>query len=150
MSKIILVLGLLIIALGWALKHQTEAIGELRTQLQFQSARAQALTESIAHQQQLLSDAAAIDRKRTEALTNAQAENDRLAARVTAGSERLLIRAECPARVSATAATPSVDDAATAELNPAARSDYHALRRQLTTTEAALAGLQEWVSRACL
>lgn len=150
MNRLTLVLGLLLIALGWALKHQTEAIGELRTQLQFQSARAEALTESIANQRQLLSDAAAIDRKRTEALTDAQAENDRLAARVDAGDQRLLIRAECPARAPATAATPGVDDAATAELNPAARSDYHALRRQITQTEAALAGLQEWVARVCL
>lgn len=71
-------------------------------------------------------------------MRNAQIEDDGLRADVDAGRRRLRVRAACPATgsgVSDAGAAAGVDHGARAELDPAARSDYFALRagiRQLT------------------
>lgn len=153
MNKLLVWAGvaIAIVLLLWRIDHLSndrETLEQERNQL---SARAASLQNTLRLQRELTSTAEALDRKRTEELTNANAELEELRRRVGTGSQRLLVKAVCPdTRVPATAGTASVDDAGTAELAASARQDYFALRGQLIRTEAALAGLQEYVSEVCL
>ncbi|MCP1679403.1 lysis system i-spanin subunit Rz [Kerstersia gyiorum] len=64
-------------------------------------------------------------------LRNAENENTSLRADVDAGRQRLRVRAVCPspsAGVSAAGTASGLDHGATAELDPASRPDYFALR----------------------
>lgn len=70
-------------------------------------------------------------------------ELDRAA--VAAGTKRVYVRAACPSsNLPSSPTAPSVDDGKAAELAPADGETVLLLKEQLTKTEAALAGLQEW------
>ncbi|WP_054506187.1 lysis system i-spanin subunit Rz [Achromobacter xylosoxidans] len=78
-------------------------------------------------------------------LRNAQIQDEGLRADVDAGRQRLHVRAACPAAgggVSETGAAAGVDHGARAELDPAARSDYFALRAGLQRLTAQLEACQ--------
>lgn len=153
MNKILIsalaALAVTVALLWWQLDSKTEQLGSVRSELKQEEARTKSLRETMRLQRELTADAEALDARTTQELTDAQAENDRLAAAVAAGTQRLRIKANCP-RVPETTGTTSMDDAGTAELAPSARQDYHAHRRQITVTEKALAGLQEYVALVCL
>jgi len=80
-------------------------------------------------------------------MRNAQVQDDRLRADVDAGRQRLHVAASCPTSSGgvpqATAAT-RVGDGTRAELDPAARSDYFALRAGIQRLTAQLAACQAW------
>lgn len=136
--------------LWWQLGNKTEKLGNITAQLETSQTKAESLSNTLRLQRELITDAEVFDRTTTQGLTDAQAGNDLLQRDVAGGNKRLLIKAECPAaRVPDAAGTASLDDAAAAELSADSRPDYHALREQLTTTEHALAGLQEWVGAFC-
>ena len=139
-----------IVLLLWRIDHlanDRETLVRERDQL---SARAASLQNTLRLQRELASTAEALDRKHAEELTNANAELEELRRRVGSGSQRLLVKASCPdPRVPGTASTAGMDDGEAAELAASARQDYFALRGQLIRTEAALAGLQEYVSTMC-
>ena len=81
-------------------------------------------------------------------LQEAQNETNRLRDRVSAGPVRLLVAAKCP-DVPQAASAPGVDSGAGAELDPAARSAYFALRDGINRAEAKLAACQgELIQRA--
>lgn len=86
-----------------------------------------------------------LDKKNFEEMTNAKNEIDGLRDQLAAGTKRVLVRATCPAAVPASASPTSVDDARSPELTADARQDYLRLREQIVTTEAQLAGLQDYV-----
>lgn len=144
-------LALALYSLYAAYDSKTVALGAEQEKRQQAAAQADSLTETLRLQRELATEASAIDARHTKELTDARAENERLRDAVAAGEQRLLLKAACP-RVPSTepAGTSRLDAGATAELAPAARSDYFALRAQLTRTETALAGLQEYVIRVCL
>ncbi|WP_258231337.1 lysis protein [Achromobacter pulmonis] len=78
-------------------------------------------------------------------LRSAQIEDDGLRADVDAGRQRLHVRAACPAAsggVPETGTSASVDHGARAELDPAARSDYFALRAGIRRLTAQLEACQ--------
>lgn len=124
-------------ALSVSLLESQDKVAELEATLQAQREKLQALT--------------ALDTKYSQELTYAQSENERLAADIASGKRRLHIKTSCPSNpgLPATATTASVDDGSTAELSASARQDYYTLRRQLTKTDKALAGLQAYVSEVC-
>lgn len=149
--SVIAILTLTAGLLWWQVDRQAVTISTVSSQLDMATARADGLRNTLRLQRELTATAEALDRKHSEELTDANTENARLAAAVAAGEYRLRVAASCPAAgVPGTASTTGMDDGAAAELTPAARQDYFALRGQLTQTEAALAGLQEYVSRVCL
>ncbi len=74
-------------------------------------------------------------------LQEAQNETSRLRDRVSAGPVRLLVAAKCP-DVPQAASAPGVDSGTRAELDPAARSAYFALRDGINRAEAKLAACQ--------
>ncbi|MFP3745627.1 lysis system i-spanin subunit Rz [Achromobacter sp. SIMBA_011] len=78
-------------------------------------------------------------------LRNAQIQDEGLRADVDAGRQRLHVRAACPAAgggVSKTGTVAGVDHGARAELDPAARSDYFALRAGIQKLIAQLGACQ--------
>jgi prophage endopeptidase len=77
-------------------------------------------------------------------LQKAQDETNSLRDRVSAGPVRLLIAAKCPTApdLPQAASAPSMGDGARAELNPAARSAYFALRDGINAVEGKLAACQ--------
>ncbi len=85
-----------------------------------------------------------------EALHHAKTETDALRAAVAAGDRRLLVRARCTDtyRVSADASPGPGADAASAELDAAARPDYFALVAGIRQSEQQIVALQQY-ARAC-
>lgn len=78
-------------------------------------------------------------------MRNAQVQDDRLRADVDAGRQRLRVAAVCPATsgsVPQAGAAARVGDGTRAELDPAARSDYFALRAGIQQVTAQLAACQ--------
>lgn len=135
----------------WRIDSVTNSRDTLQVALEKSTANASRLALTLQVQRDKAAELAELDRIHTEKLTDALSENNRLAADVAVGKRRLLIKASCPstARTDTTATTASMDDAGTAELDPIARQDYYALRRQVTLTESALAGLQGYVKEVC-
>ncbi|GAB1829229.1 lysis system i-spanin subunit Rz [Achromobacter xylosoxidans] len=81
-------------------------------------------------------------------MRNAQIQDDGLRADVDAGRQRLHVRAACAAadgRVSEADAAAGVGHGASAELDPAARSDYFALRAGIRQLTAQLQACQAWL-----
>lgn len=154
MNKLLVWAGVAVavLLLLWRLDHLGNARDNLEQERDRLSARAESLQNTLRLQRELNAELTELDRKHTEDLSNAQAENAQLAADVAAGKRRLQLAATCPRVPSTTdtTGTAGVDDGATAELAASARQDYFALRGQLIRTEAALAGLQEYVSEVCL
>ena len=87
----------------------------------------------------------ALDKKNFEEMTNAKNEIGVLRDQLTSGTKRVLVRASCPAAVPAATSTTSMDDGAEPALTAHARQDYLRLREQIVTTEAQLAGLQDYI-----
>lgn len=122
LALIALVISIGSAAAGWSYRAALcdSALADVRHQhdLALQAAHAgrQALAERIN-----ANDRAAIVR-----LREAKDANDRLSAAVAAGERRLRVAAKCPGATSAAGA--GVDHAGTAELDPAARPAYFALR----------------------
>ncbi|WP_185844226.1 lysis system i-spanin subunit Rz [Bordetella hinzii] len=78
-------------------------------------------------------------------MRNAQIQDNGLRADVDAGRRRLYVRAACPAAgsgLSEASAAAGVDHGARAELDPAARSDYFALRAGIQQLTAQLEACQ--------
>lgn len=130
----------------WRVDHLSADRMTLQLDLDRMSARAESLQSTLRLQRELIADAEELDRKHIEELKGYEAELEELRGSVARGDKRLLVSASCPdTRVPDTAGAASMDDAGRAELNPAARQDYFTLRSQLIKTEAALAGLQDYV-----
>lgn len=103
--------------------------------------------ESRRNTQKLLTQ---IDTEKTKVLTDVQAQNKALLARVGTGAQRLSVAARCPV-VPAGPGSAGVDDAETrAELDPAAGQRILAVGNDGDEAIIALTGLQEWVSAKCL
>lgn len=95
---------------------------------------------------------AAVDAAKTKERDDALADNARLRAGDRPG--RLRIAAACPRPaapdgVPGTTPAARVDDVATVELAPAARSDVWDLRAELIEDQAKLRGLQAYVAAGC-
>lgn len=119
------------------------------------NAAAQQVNQALAKQQEAQQAVADLDRKHTEEMQNAKAENDRLRARLATGG-RVRVAGSCPA---ATAAVPTagtatgparVDDAATGELAPEAGRNVLDIRSGIIADQSALKALQEYVREVCL
>lgn len=86
-----------------------------------------------------------LDKQRFQEMTDAKNQIDNLRNELAVGTKRVLVRATCSTAVSAAAGTTGLDDGAEPALTAIARQDYLRLREQIVTTEAQLAGLQEYV-----
>lgn len=100
----------------------------------------------MAHRQQL---SAALDEKYTKELNDAKSKIDALRADVVAGRRRLQLHAQCVSTASTKAATPGMDNAATARLDDAAQRNYFTLRERVITMQKQLEGTQQWIMEQC-
>lgn len=91
-----------------------------------------------------------LDTDNTKVLTDAQAQNKALLARVGTGAQRLSVPAKCPV-VRASPGPGRVDDAeARAELDPASGQRIVAIANDGDEAIIALNSLIDWVNTACL
>lgn len=151
MKSLLLAVAVVLILLLWQIDRVTASRDALRASLLESQDKAAGLQATLQAQREKLQILTALDTKYSQELTYAQSENERLAADIATGKRRLLIKTSCPSNsgLPGTATTASVDDGSTAELSASARQDYYTLRRQLTKTDKALAGLQAYVSEVC-
>ncbi|MDQ7967110.1 lysis protein [Pseudomonas plecoglossicida] len=119
-----------------------------RDSLQFEIAEARSEVARLQQQAQQAAQALQardeLDKQRFKEMTDAKHEIDGLRDQLAAGTKRVLVRATCPA-VQPSTGTTGVDDAREPTLTADARQDYLRIREQIVTTEAQLAGLQEYV-----
>lgn len=143
-APLLVVAGLAFALIAWLADER----GDLKRELSAEQAVVGQLQESARLAEQAFAARDAIDQQRTEELSRAEDENERLRADVAAGRRRLSVRATCPAVPTDTGAA-GVDDGATVELAADARHDYYRLRAQIAADEQKLAGLQDYVRTAC-
>lgn len=129
--------------LGWIVQGWRLDARIAETASQQADARAASSETARATEHDLAQGFALRDRLLTEQRKSADAENDRLRAGLDSGAVRLYVRAVCPAAgLSGAAADPGGGAGTAAELDPAARPDYLALRAGLSKTETVLAECQ--------
>ena len=83
------------------------------------------------------------ERIRQAEVKNGQLENERDAA-IAAGTQRVYVRAKCPASMPANSATAAAGDGTGPELDPAYRQTLSDLRRGARDAAEQIAALQEW------
>lgn len=138
MSRVTLILCAALALCGFYAWNVTDSLSDAKKQL----------SEAVSANQQLRKkndSLSELDRKNTEALNNAREENDRLAAAVDAGNQRVYVKASCPKPTTA-----SVVDGNAAELDSVARQDYFRLRKQMIEVRQQVLGLQDYVRDVCL
>jgi prophage endopeptidase len=134
--------------------HQADHAAHAQQLQRLAESARNAAAAAIATQQAVARTVAAVDHHAQQEMTRARLETDRIAAGVHAGTVRLRVAASCPARpapgtdVPGAAPAPGVGDAAAAELDPAARPDYFALRSGIERCQAALAMMQGYGAAA--
>lgn len=126
---------------GLVLKSNRDAllreVDQANTQVAQLERRAQQATQALQARDEL-------DKQRFQEMSDAKNQIDSLRDQLAVGTKRVLVRANCPA-VPAPASTASLDDGAEPALTAHARQDYLRLREQIVTTEAQLAGLQDYI-----
>lgn len=88
---------------------------------------------------------AAIDEHRTKELNDAKNQIDDLQRAVAAGTRKLQLAATCP-----TTGAAGVADATGPRLTDAAERDYFRLRERIETARSQIAGLQDYIRKACI
>lgn len=132
-----LVLGLLayFAISNQALRHERDKLqatnSQLTGQLDWQNSTQRAVAD--------------IDERRTKELNDAKNQIDDLQRLVAAGARKLQLAATCP-----TSGTAGVADATGPRLTDAAERDYYRLRERIETARSQIAGLQDYIRKACL
>lgn len=88
---------------------------------------------------------AAIDEHRTKELNDAKNQIDDLRRAVDAGARKLQLAATC-----STTGAAGVADATGPRLTDAAERDYFRLRERIETARSQIAGLQDYIRKACI
>ena len=141
-----LVVLCLVVWIGFdTLEDQRDTARRERDSAQFE---VNGLREAARISGEMLAERDAIDQRNTTELNHVRTENQGLRRAVDAGTERLHIKAACPA-VPADSGTGRLADAGTAELAADARSDYFTLRDQLALSRQMVLGLQQHIVRVC-
>jgi len=134
-----------IFAAGWAVNGWRWEKRWAEGETDLARARDASLTAALEREHVLQDAFRLLDAQETEARRKTEDENRRLRDAVAAGDVRLRVAARCPAGpgLPATAAGPGLDHGAGAELDPAARPAYHALREGLERVGGKLAACQD-------
>jgi prophage endopeptidase len=141
-----LVVLCLVVWIGFdTLEDQRDTARRERDSAQFE---VNGLREAARISGEMLAERDAIDQRNTTELNHVRTENQGLRRAVDDGTERLHIKAACPA-VPADSGTGRLADAGTAELAAGARSDYFTLRDQLALSRQMVLGLQQHIVRVC-
>ena len=151
-SPLRLVLCLLLASLlVWvAFDQVTDRLDDTRRERDSAQSEVKGLREAARISGEMLAERDAIDLENTMELNHARTEIQGLRRAVDHGTQRLRIRAACPASVPATTGAARVADAGSAELAADARPDYFTLRDQLALTRQMVLDLQQYVVGVCL
>lgn len=129
---------------GWAVNGWRLDAEHGQERIQLAKERNDQLLQAIRQRDDLGEKVAALDKTRTAQLTKARNENQALTDRLAAGTAGLRIEATCPqSGPTEGTRTAGVDSGAAAELTPAARQAYSALRQNIIETEGRLSACQE-------
>jgi len=140
----------LVVGLSIALVLALWRIDHISTSLDTATERVGVLESANASRKATQKLLAQLDTDNTKVLTDAQAQNKALLARVGTGAQRLSVPAKCPV-VRASPGTGRVDDAeARAELDPAAGQRIVAIASDGDEAIIALNSLIDYVNTACL
>ncbi|MCC8466994.1 lysis protein [Photorhabdus bodei] len=101
----------------------------------------------IVNQQERIRLLSELDNQHTKELANAKSEIDVLRNDVAAGHRRLRIAATC--HQGEATATSKLDDAASPRLEDSVVRDYFTLTERVTTMQAQLEGLQDYIKTQC-
>lgn len=144
MTKYLLIALFTVVAVlgGLVLKGNRDALLREIDQANTQVARLEQQARQATQALQARDD---LDKQRFQEMSDAKNQIDSLRDQLAAGTKRVLVRATCQATVPAAASTSSMDDAREPALTATARQDYLRLREQIVTTEAQLAGLQDYI-----
>lgn len=136
-----LIVGLLLAL--WRLDHVSTSL----TAAEGTITELESVADSRRNTQRLLLD---LDTHNTKVLTDAQAQNKDLLARVGTGAQRLSVPARCPA-VRATTGPASLDHAeARADIDPASAQRIVAITNDGDEAIIALNALQDYVTTVCI
>ncbi|WP_350305570.1 lysis protein [Photorhabdus viridis] len=138
------ILALIIISLT-AYYYHAELQREQRVTKQQQS-EIQQLTDTISYQNSHITMLNELDVKHTKELAHAKSEIDVLRNDVAAGHRRLRIAATCN---QGEAGSSRLDDAASPRLEDSVVRDYFTLTERVTTMQAQLEGLQDYIKTQC-
>ncbi|PQQ22506.1 lysis protein [Photorhabdus hindustanensis] len=139
------ILALIVISLT-AYYYHSELQREQRVTKQ-QQEDIQQLTDTIDYQNSHITMLNELDVKHTQELANAKSEIDTLRGDVAAGRKRLFVKATCPKSEADSRAR--MDDAASPRLEDSVVRDYFTLTERVTTMQAQLEGLQDYVRTQC-
>ncbi len=144
MTKYLLIALFTVVAVlgGFVLKNNRDALLREIDQANTQVARLEQQARQATLALQARDD---LDKQRFKEMSDAKNQIDSLRDQLAAGTKRVLVHATCPTAVPAAASTTGLDDGAEPTLTASARQDYLRLREQIVTTEAQLAGLQDYV-----
>lgn len=132
----------LVLALLAYFAYCNQALRHERDELQTTNSQ---LTGQLDWQNSTQRAVAAIDENRTQELSDAKNKIDDLRRLVAAGARKLQLAATCP-----TSGTAGVADATGPRLTDAAERDYYRLRERIETARSQIAGLQDYIRKACL
>ncbi len=118
-----------------ALRHERDKLQTTNSQL----------TGQLDWQNSTQRAVAAIDESRTQELSYAKNKIDELRRLVAAGARKLQLAATCP-----TSGPAGVADATGPRLTDSAERDYYRLRERIETARSQIAGLQDYIRKACL
>jgi len=149
-AKLLLALALLIIvaiatSTAFALYYRGNAI-DYKAQRDTATGNLKLANDTITDMQTRQRDVAALDEKYTKELDDANTENDRLRAKLAAGS-RVRVAGECKSQSTASG---SVGNAETVELSSGAGSNVLDIRAGIISDQAKVRYLQQYINEQCL
>jgi len=141
---ILLVLLLLATSVALALYYRGNAI-DYKSQRDTATSNLRLAKDTITDMQTRQRDVAAIDEKFTKELADANTENDRIRAKLAAGS-RVRVAGECKSQSTASG---SVGNAETVELSSGAGSNVLDIRAGIINDQAKVRYLQQYINEQC-
>ncbi|HDY3256962.1 TPA: lysis protein [Salmonella enterica] len=144
------VLLIVVAALAWTTDHYHGNAVKYKDQRDTATHNLKLANATITDMQARQRDVAALDAKYTKELADAQTENADLQRRLASGG-RVRVKGRCTVPASTTTASPgSVGNAATVELSNVAGRNVLDIRAGITSDQAKLRYLQEYVRTQCL
>ncbi|EJB2594091.1 lysis protein [Salmonella enterica] len=144
------VLLIVVAALAWTADHYHGNAVKYKSQRDTATHNLKLANATITDMQTRQRNVAALDAKYTKELADAQTENADLQRRLASGG-RVRVKGRCTVPASTTTASPgSVGNAATVELSNVAGRNVLDIRAGITSDQAKLRYLQEYVRTQCL
>lgn len=148
-STLLVVLALLFITSATLYLVERERLKSARLELSQMTTERDSLIDLNNKQIAQIKSFNEIGARHAEELTAAQKEIDNLRDRLSAGHERVYVKADCPAAMSDKPSAGSVGNATAARLTEAAQQDYLRLRQMMAENLQQTKYLQDYIKTQC-